>query len=407
MEKKRKGSEVPVTTDDEHEALSVSSANTSSGIDNTSATSLISSTQFYSVILTDLPNEKKDQQSSFSSGLEDNEDEVTVEDDEEDEETEHEYEDSDEEYDRRISNKSIPVVRIDGTQEVQIKVKEIDNISGPKVSLDLQIGAVFIFLSPRQIHLLTHFYDVFFNDTSSATPQHHSLFPAETEEKVLIGGVGVGGWSDPLENFNSRTDLYSNHRTTPHQRHRPYCESLSDSITSTSTTTTTNSSRFHRKAANLDMNGDISSFNVRVASVYSIILHEEVLFESCGRRLQPPLTEESVTNLLDNSNYFFSCIEGHSVNNFKCEKNYVRAQVKPIIVDGIQHRNNNNIFMKFKIFLTKCDLFEHLSGGRDIVPIVMFDRREVSFRFCLLLEVFVGIIYSAGFMKRNCFREGV
>lgn len=378
MEKKRKGSGVPVTADDDHETLSVSSANTSSGIDNTSATSLISSTQFYSVILTDLPNEKKDPQSSFSSGLED---EVTLEDDNDDDgdETEHEDEEG-EEVERRISSKSIPVIRIDGTQEARIKVKEIDNISGPKVSLDLQIGAVFIILSPRQIHLLTHFYDVYFNDAPSAIPQYHSTVPVEAEEKVLLGG---GGWSDPLENFTSRADAYSSsHRTAAHQRHRPYCESLSDSITSTSTTTTTNSSRFHRKAANLDMNGDISSFNVRVASVYSIVLHEEVLFENCGRRLKSPLTEESATNLLEISNYFFSCIEGNSVNNFKCEKNYLRAQVKPIIVDGIQQRNNNNIYMKFKIFLTKCDLYEHLSGGRNVVPIVMFDRREVSI-FCI------------------------
>lgn len=60
--------------------VSVSSANTSSGIDNTSATSLISSTQFYSVIMTDLPKD----QNSFSSGLEDEEvtEEGHVEDDE-------------------------------------------------------------------------------------------------------------------------------------------------------------------------------------------------------------------------------------------------------------------------------------------------------------------------------------
>lgn len=389
MEKKSKGSggAPTVTAGDEHETLSVSSANTSSGIDNTSATSFISSTQFYSVILTDLPNEKKDQSSSFSSGLEG---EVTLEDDndEEDSETEHEDEEV-EEDERRISSKSIPVIRIDGTQEVRIKVKEIDNISGPKVSLDLQIGAVFIFLSPRQIHLLTHFYDVYFNDDPPTIHHHHPMASFEAEEKILIGGGG--GWSDPLENFASRADGYgSSHRTATHQRHRPYCESLSDSITSTSTTTTTNSSRFHRKAANIDMNGDISSFNIRVASVYSIVLHEEVLFESCGRRLQPPLTEESATNLLEISNYFFSCIEGNSVNNFKCEKNYLRAQVKPIIVDGIQQRNNNNIYMKFKIFLTKCDLYEHLSGGRDVVPILVFDRREVSAFVFLYYSVIIG-----------------
>lgn len=258
-------------------------------------------------------------------------------------------------------------------------MKEIQNISGPKVSLDLQIGAVFIFLSPRQIHLLTHFYDVYFNDAPAAHPSHHiQTAPVETEEKVLLGG----GWSDPMENYPTRVDPFnSSHSKNFHQnvRHRPYCESLSDSITSTSTTTTTNSSRFHRKAANMDMNGDISSFNVRVASVYAIVLHEEVLFENCGRRVLPPLTEESVSSILEISNSFFSCIEGNIVNDFKCAKNYVRAQVKPIIVDGIQQRNNNNILMKFKVFLTKCDLFEHLNSGRNIVPIVMFDRTEVSF----------------------------
>uniref|UniRef100_T1GM85 Autophagy-related protein 2 n=1 Tax=Megaselia scalaris TaxID=36166 RepID=T1GM85_MEGSC len=125
-------------------------------------------------------------------------------------ETEHESDadddDNDEECNKRISNKCIPIVRIDGTQEVRVKVKEIQNISGPKVSLDLQIGAVFIFLSPRQIHLLTHFYDVYFNDAPAAHPSHHiQTAPVETEEKVLLGG----GWSDPMENYPTRVDPFN------------------------------------------------------------------------------------------------------------------------------------------------------------------------------------------------------
>ncbi|XP_055847231.1 autophagy-related protein 2 homolog A [Episyrphus balteatus] len=297
-----------------------------------------------------------------------------------------------------FNSKCIPIVRVDGKQEIKIKMKQTEDVHGPKVSLDVQLGALYVFSTPRQLHLVTNFCDAFFADAPTTTtiskemPSAGRTDPSQTQSTGLGGnknfssnmtGIlgGQGNWGEPSEDFSYRggsskkaPSMYSNDdvRSTLGS---DYCESVSSSLSSS--TTTTCSSKFARKAANLEASGDISNFNITIASAAVVVLHEDILL-ACSSKDIPgsPLSVESELNLLKLSNYFFSCIdEKAGLIGFTCQKNHLKMYAAPIIAEGIQQRNKNLISMKFSISMTRVDLHEVLE---DVVtPLLEFERTEM------------------------------
>lgn len=48
----------------------------------------------------------------------------------------------------------IKIAELLGRQELKVKVKQNDEIAGPKLDIDCQIGGITLHLSPRQLHSL-------------------------------------------------------------------------------------------------------------------------------------------------------------------------------------------------------------------------------------------------------------
>lgn len=81
-------------------------------------------------------------------------------------------------------------------------------MQGPKVQLELQLGAVNIFLTPRQLHALIQLADIFLSDsTNKQTTQEHLVNDNDNDQSseyktfnAMSGNLGMNQcWSsDPL-----------------------------------------------------------------------------------------------------------------------------------------------------------------------------------------------------------------
>ncbi|XP_055908295.1 autophagy-related protein 2 homolog B isoform X2 [Eupeodes corollae] len=317
-------------------------------------------------------------------------------DDEED--TDAEEDDTEQPLVEVYSSKCIPIVRMDGKQEIKIKMKQTEDVAGPKVSLDVQLGALYVFSTPRQLHLVTNFCDAFFAEDPAVGKETPSAGRTDPSQPQMSGGLGAnknfssnmtgilggqGNWGEPAEDFSYRATTSSKRAPSMFSNDdgrstlgSDYCESVSSSLSSS--TTTTCSSKFARKAANLEASGDISNFNITIASAAVVVLHEDILVACSSSTEMPgsPLSVESELNLLKLSNYFFSCIdEKQGLVGFTCQKNHLKMYAAPIIAEGIQQRNKNLISMKFTISMTRVDLHEVLENVAT--PLLEFERTQM------------------------------
>lgn len=81
-------------------------------------------------------------------------------------------------------------------------------MQGPKVQLELQLGAVNIFLTPRQLHALIRLADIFLTDsTNKQAAQEHFVNDNDNDQaseyktfNAMSGNLGLNQcWSsDPL-----------------------------------------------------------------------------------------------------------------------------------------------------------------------------------------------------------------
>lgn len=97
--------------------------------------------------------------------------------------------------------------RLSSRQEIRIRMKQMENVSGPKVELEVTLGAITLFLSPRQLHSLLLLSDALLYDP---VPEHKIIQkPKESHQgegefrkdsgfnaNAMTGGIGFNqGWS--------------------------------------------------------------------------------------------------------------------------------------------------------------------------------------------------------------------
>lgn len=249
-------------------------------------------------------------------------------------------------------------------------MQQSENLPGPKVQLQLHIGSLNFFLSPRQFHLLVYVLDFFLNSTNSAVMvpvQHQHNYECDDDEcdiratsddelrnqvnrmTQMTGGLGLNqGWSpDPigmrfwflvgifpamnkvcvffLSSIGSDINpshVITNQPTMSRQppatlpQHRRYSESIfssnssmTSSMCSSMTQTTHNSSRARKRGIiDADPNADISALDITIGSCAIVLLHNDVLVESSSSTC--PLNEDSVRKLTEMANkYFETCME--------------------------------------------------------------------------------------------------
>lgn len=199
------------------------------------------------------------------------------------------------------------------------------------VQLELTLGALNFFASPRQLQMLLLFGEVFLNDAQSSsaekTQRMHSDLADEIDLKnshklnVMGGGIGLRqGWSnDPLADTNVLlAHHHHHHHPVDHHHHHPGSSSglvdstfssntsMTSSMTSSMTVSTQNTAHARKRGViDADPNADISKLNIRVASCLLVLLHEDILVES---PIGCPLSDESVCRLKDIADKYFSAL---------------------------------------------------------------------------------------------------
>lgn len=300
--------------------------------------------------------------------------------------------------------------RLSSRQEIRIKMKQIENVSGPKVELEVTLGAITLFLSPRQMHSLLLLSDALLFDPvpeqKIIQKQKHKVdsqnqgdneFRKDTgfNANAMTGGIGFNqGWSGEqncaADNFESLPFTSSN---------TPTIKDLSDSFISSSSSmissigssvsqSTQNSQRTHRRRPiDFETNADISKFNLRIACCALVILHEDVLVECASPLAEAPLSEQSVRQLKLLSDHFFETtgvmgvglganemVHAGKLLDAACRKNNLRLLLAPIILEGEEQRNSNGSSLRLGISIARVDFREVL--GNFSVPLIEFCRKD-------------------------------
>lgn len=149
------------------------------------------------------------------------------------------------------------------------------------MQLELQFGAVNIFLTPRQLHALIHLTNVFLTENVSSESDEH-LYDSNNENEqnieyktynAMSGNLGLNQcWSsDPMGEHQSQHTTNTLDMNTIKETN-----SMSNSITSIASGYTQTTIRNRRKGIiEVDPNAEILRTNIRVAS-YTVILLQEV-----------------------------------------------------------------------------------------------------------------------------------
>ena len=217
----------------------------------------------------------------------------------------------------------------------------------------MAIGALTLYMSPRQLHLLLLICDTLVNGESSTPHQSKELlghpqqsFPEDREDKRRssnVGGLaGLGGqaWSsaDPRdEYFQNPSDVTFNMHNinTLHPVGREDSIFSSNSSMSSSIGSSASQGTARRKRAiEKEQNADISRFNIRLAGIYLILLHDDILLASSENE---PLNPTSVGKLKYKAETFFKTVSSYiascntsdlckigSILNSACDSNHLR-----------------------------------------------------------------------------------
>ncbi|XP_058129577.1 autophagy-related protein 2 homolog A [Anopheles ziemanni] len=354
---------------------------------------------------------------SDSSGT-DRETDPGEEDDEEADSGEDEYG----EYGVRMYRSGeIIVGKIASRQEIRLKMKQADNLPGPNVELELSVGSIQLFLTPRQLHSLVLVCDSFLGSNEEPPPppssrelkgqagrrhQEPSASAAELEYQQNMtrmgGGIGLNqGWSlaDPMQTMiqEQAEFLQQDYRDEEGEICSESIMSSTSSMTSsftsgsTASRTTATSAASRRRMIDPDANADISKFNVRVAAIALVLLHDDLLLESSANSTtcstESPLSEASVQQLQTKADRFFRSIGalglGLGANDIvnaglvldgACDSSHLRLLLAPIILEGDEQRNRCGSLLRFSLSIARADFREVLPDAS--IPLVEFYREQ-------------------------------
>ena len=145
-------------------------------------------------------------------------------------------------------------------------------------------------------------------------------------------------------------DMYSKNTFEPATSESLFSSnsSMSSSIGSSASQGTSK----RRHAIEKDQNAQISHFSIRMAGLYLVLLHDDILMQSSKvKSNEAPLNKQSVKKLSEKSQDFFRLVTayvamcntsdltkiGKIIQN-NCDINHLRIMLAPIIVDGEERR---------------------------------------------------------------------
>ncbi|XP_061399170.1 autophagy-related protein 2 homolog A-like [Musca vetustissima] len=287
------------------------------------------------------------------------------------------------------NQQDIPLLQLNGEQSVQVKVKQSEDVTGPKIYFYVELGGICGICSPHQIQMILEFIEAFTDDLNpKKQTQHSSLHDVDVVhvsgeattttdgyENLTVGGGGMlsnqSAWISADDPPPPHHIQYANtiHRNL-HSSQDKYCESLSSSMSSRSTLTSV--SRYQRKPTNLDSSGEISNFVVKIGSFVWVVLQEDILVESASNYYESLYNEQSVNEQTNVSERFFELVQhqgscdGHqdqeATPNVLCDKNHILVRMQPLVAEGKQNRNKSLLQFNATVSATQLDFCEVLEG---------------------------------------------
>ncbi|XP_055588438.1 autophagy-related protein 2 homolog A [Uranotaenia lowii] len=302
--------------------------------------------------------------------------------------------------------------KINSKQEIRIKMKQAENLTGPNVELEMSLGSLQLFLTPRQLHSIILISDILLGGNDIPVPpkclppdigvrnqqQRYEECEYDFKQNVsrMTGGIGLNqGWSlaDPMQAMIQEQSEFLENDFRDDGCISEMIESSNSSMTSSFTSSsmgsrTTNASR--RRPIDPDADADICKFNVRVAAVAFVLLHEDLLVESSQiNSNESPLSEASVQKLQSKAEKFFQSVGnlglGLGANDIinaglimdsGCDSSHLRLLLAPIILEGDQQRNRLGTVLRFSFTIARADLREVLTDVS--VPLIEFNREKNS-----------------------------
>lgn len=215
-------------------------------------------------------------------------------------------------------NEMILMGCLNSRQEIRINMKLAENIDGPKVSLEVMFGTILLFFTPRQFHMLLLLCDILLNGEETLMNNSSNRSDDDTNNKQKMderkskygrGLMSKQSWSAGDFDYDCQSEVASD--KTYGATFRPIGSdsilssnsSMSSSMQSSASQYTSHSQR-HKRAIERDHHAEISHFNIRVAGIYVLLLHDDVLITTNDDDL--PLNESTVEKLRYKCEHFFN-----------------------------------------------------------------------------------------------------
>ncbi|KAK9884101.1 hypothetical protein WA026_005041 [Henosepilachna vigintioctopunctata] len=304
------------------------------------------------------------------------------------------------------------------TKEIKIKIRmnESDVAGEPKVAVDVGFGHFILFLSPRQVYLLSELVDGLANpelEDHTNTAKHakyvekpitdldyqrlDSYLQQQMRSQLpATGGLqGAQGWSEPFpENYYSAENFYPMNNATSSTYESIFGGSLESSAFSTAPSlATTEFSGYSRRKSRgsrvgTELSGELYTFSVEFASFGVILLHEDLLTLNLdGYTLLP----SSICRMQETAKLFFKHIgnceildsaetnfdQATATLNTCCRMNHLRILCAPIRLDATERTKGRSFLISANIQATKFELVENLfENGLNVetVPLLRFKK---------------------------------
>ncbi|XP_063242394.1 autophagy-related protein 2 homolog A [Bacillus rossius redtenbacheri] len=313
--------------------------------------------------------------------------------------------------------------KLAGRQELRVRLRQGEGVAGPKVDLELTLGAFTAFLSPRQLHAVLEMARGLAQpdtqDTSNVPgrarggekPMRAADFQRVEQElqnqlTVPLGAQGVGlqlakGWSsasleDSDEEFlPMQTALGDSVLSTA----TSLDGSVSSSVSSASSDLKTarplaaqaanlsapdHRKKKHRDGAQTELAADVTRSRVRLASVAVVLLHEDVL-TVCAGGDGASLATSSVRQMQAAAQRFFLQLGlgplggkdfAASRPRFQaaCALNHIRLLAAPVVLEASERTCQATRFISGCVTVARLELLECLDdqGRVELVELLRF-----------------------------------
>ncbi|KAH8378608.1 hypothetical protein KR009_000261 [Drosophila setifemur] len=271
------------------------------------------------------------------------------------------------------------IVELKGAQNIQINIKQTENIAGPKVSLELSLDDIYFMLTPRQIHLLIELSKGFNTGGQQERPKKQgrslkshtaSEFQAQQQPTRMTGILGQNAdWSTGLNDPEpSEYSGYGNPPRSVYSKSRKMSESTNSMVTSCTNT-------LPQELGYTEKSGEILKFKVQISKLYGVALHNDILIQNTANidSCCTVFDHVSYVRYSDTARGFFlgTQLEHHLPLE---QQQYLLLRAAPILVSGSQQRYFQELTSRTTLSATAVDLCEILDGITE--HLLLFDRQR-------------------------------